>query len=75
MFGRDFGHPPRPPGPGMSGAPRVVRRPSSTYVTPSRLAARRAASLNSSSGERSRLPPRRRYPPSLHTCRGVGKGG
>jgi len=33
----------------MSGAPRVVRRPSSTYVTPSRLAARRAASLNSSS--------------------------
>ena len=25
-----------PPGPGMSGAPRVVRRPSSTYVTPSR---------------------------------------
>ena len=38
-----------PPGPGMNGAPRVVRRPSSTYVTPSRLAARRAASLNSSS--------------------------
>ena len=38
-----------PPGPGMGVAPRVVRRPSPTYVTPSRLAARRAASLNSSS--------------------------
>ena len=40
MFGGDFGLPP-----GMGVAPRVVRRPSPTYVTPSRLAARRAASL------------------------------
>eukprot|EP00964_Phaeocystis_antarctica_P066785 scaffold40422_cov72-Phaeocystis_antarctica.AAC.2 len=52
MFGGDFGLP--PPGPGMGGAPRVVRRPSPTYVTPSRLAARRAASLNSSSRCKSR---------------------
>ena len=49
-----------PPGPGMSGAPRVVRRPSSTYVTPSRLAARRAGVKRSRNAQA-------QHPTRLHT--------
>ena len=70
MFGGDFGLPP-----GMGVAPRVVRRPSPTYVTPSRLAARRAASLNSSSHKDREAIERRRASATDATKQALRRNG